>query len=133
MRLKAIETRPFPAPKTVLGQRIGIASTKILKPEQRAVYNDEAFQAHYQTTGLPALDDLPHGFLLGTVEVYDCEVMTEELIADVTDEEKVYGDWRLGRYAWRTRNSEVFKEPIPVSGQQGVWIYSVPDYLRRVK
>jgi activating signal cointegrator 1 len=133
MRYKAVETRPFPAPSTVLGQRIGIASTKILKPEQRACFDDPAFQAFYQETGFPALDKLDHGYLLGTVHVYDCELMTEESIEDVTDEEKAYGDWRPGRFAWRTKDPEVFKDPIPVSGQQGIWIYNVPAYMRRVK
>jgi hypothetical protein len=133
MRFKAFETRPFPVPSTVLGQRLGIASTKTIKPEQRAIYQDPEFQRFYAETGLAPLDDLPHGCLIGTVFVAECELMTEDSIEDVTDEEKAYGDWRVGRYAWRTRDPQVFDEPIPVAGKQGIWIYDVPPYLRRVK
>ena len=120
---KRIETRPFPAPSTVLGQRIGIASTKQIKPEQRAAFEDEVFARYYAETGLPGFDDLPHGFLLGTVLVKTCDPITEDDIDDITEEEQCYGWFETGRYAWRTLEPEVFPEPIPVRGAQGIWIW----------
>jgi hypothetical protein len=132
-RHKLVETRPFPAPSTIIRQRIGIASTKQIKPEQRALFNDPLFQAYYSDTGLPAaFDDLPHGYLVGTVTVISSDVITEGDLEDVTDEEKLYGDWRVGRYAWRCQDHQALDKPIPCQGAQGIWIWT-DDSAKKVR
>lgn len=132
---KRIETRGYPAPKALIGERIGIASTKVIKPEQRAAYNDETFQKHYQPLGMPPLEELQHGYLLATVLLHSCDVITEEDLEDVTDEEQAFGWWRPGRYAWRLRDNEPLADPIRVSGQQGIWNLEIKNdnirYLNR--
>ncbi|WP_062120222.1 ASCH domain-containing protein [Aureimonas sp. AU40] len=120
---KFYETRGWPAPASLIGQRIGIASTKNLKPEQRAAVEDEEFADFYADTKLPPLDELPLGCLLGTVVVDGCEQITEELVDQVTREEQLFGWWELGRYAWRLRDRELYAEPIPVRGKQGIWTF----------
>lgn len=120
---KLNETRPHSCPKHMIGTRIGIASTKQIKPEQRALFEDEVFQKYYRETGLPALDNLQHGFLLGTVFVNSSDIIEEDDLDDVTEEEQIYGDWRPGRYAWRCRDPQLFPEPIKVSGKQGIWFH----------
>ena len=132
-RHKLVETRPFPAPVTVLRQRIGIASTKQIKPEQRALFDDPLFQAYYMETGLPAFDELPHGFLVGTVTVVSCDVITEGDIEDVTEEEQLYGDWRVGRYAWRCQDHQALIKPIPCQGAQGIWIHDDTEKVRHLR
>ncbi len=123
---KLNETRSFPAPRALIGQRIGIASTKVIKPEQRAAFKDPAFARYYFETNLPRdIEDLPNGYLLGTVLLHSCDVITEEDLEDVTEEEKLYGWWEAGRYAWRCRNHEPFEQPVPVRGAQGIW--TLPD------
>jgi hypothetical protein len=123
---KLIETRPYPCPPALVGTRLGIASTKQIKPEQKALFADAAFQGYYKETGLPgSLEEMPNGFLMGSVLIHSSDLITEEDLDDVTDEEQKFGDWRLGRYAWRTRAPEALKEPIPVMGQQGIW--TLPD------
>lgn len=125
---KIFETRTWPAPKSVIGQRIGIASTKALRPEQRAHFHDEEFQTNYQRLGLPErLEDLPHGFMLGTAIVDSVELMTEEFLEEVSNEEKSYGWWQEGFYAWRMASPEVFQRPIPVRGAQGLYEWRNPD------
>lgn len=118
---KRFETRPFAAPSTLFGEPIGIASTKNLKPEQIAAYEDRAFQHHYEPTCLPELSDLPFGCVLGTVEVIESVLMTPEFIAAQSPEERAFGDWRPGRYAWRCENSRPLREPLPARGAQGIW------------
>jgi hypothetical protein len=39
----------------------------------------------------------------------------------VTEEEKIFGDWRHGRYAWEFANMRMLDEPIPAKGKQGLW------------
>ena len=119
---KIFETRTWPAPSPVIGQRIGIASTKTIKPEQRAHFADETFQMNYQRLGLPdKIEDLPHGFMLGTVILDSVELMTEGFLEEVSNEEKSYGWWREGFYAWRMISPELFSEPISVRGAQGIY------------
>jgi hypothetical protein len=118
---KFFETRTWPAPASLIGQTIGIASTKNIKPEQRAWVEEDNFQRFYQETGLPPLEELPCGYLLGTVKLDSCDLMTDELLDDVTDEEKAYGFWELGNYGWRQTHPVCFEHPIPIQGKQGIY------------
>lgn len=119
---KIFETRTWPAPASVIGERIGIASTKTIRPEQRAHFADEEFQTNYQRLGLPErLEELPHGYMLGTVIVDSVELMTVEFLEEVSSEEQTYGWWQEGFYAWRLVSPEAFLRPIPVHGAQGLY------------
>ena len=132
-RHKLIETRGWPAPKSLIKQRIAIASTKVIRPEQRDVMKDPGFRKFYDETGLPELDALPHGCILGTVTLNSCDPITEEDLEDITDEERTFGWWQPGRYAWRLRDPEPFDQPVPARGQQGIWEYNgLPHVVQNV-
>ncbi len=77
---------------TVLHQRLGIAATKSFKPEQRALFENPVFAEYYAATGLPPLEELPCGALLGTILVNSSEPITQDDIDDITEEELLYGD-----------------------------------------
>lgn len=124
---KRIETRSWEAPDWIIGERLGIASTKQIRGEQRHHFGQPYFQDHYRRTRLPdALDDLPHGYLLGVVRVESCKRMTEVDLKRLSSREYWFGDWQLGRYAWRLRVVEAYGEPIPVKGGQKIWNYNEP-------
>lgn len=118
---KFIETRGWPAPKSLIGTTIGIASTKTIKPEQRQAVLDDEFARFYTATGLPPLEELPHGYLLGTVLLHSCEVITDETMEEITEEEAAFGWFSPGRYAWRVRHPTRYVPPIAVRGSQGIW------------
>jgi activating signal cointegrator 1 len=122
---KSIETRGWPAPKRLIGKRIGIASTKVIKPEQRTPFQDPKFMFYYEQTGLPQLCELPHGYLLATAILHSCDIIEESDLDDITEEEQLYGWFEVGRYAWRMRAVEALSKPLPVQGKQGIW--EVPD------
>lgn len=126
---KTFETRTWPAPASIIGQTIGIASTKGLKPAQRAYFEDEKFCDFYASTGMPPLEDLPCGYLLGTVMIEECLVMTEAFMEEVSDEEKAYGYWERGNFAWRLTPLMSLEHPIPIRGAQGIydWHGVLPD------
>ena len=121
---KIFETRSWPAPKSMLGQTLGIASTRKVNPVQRAAFDEPLFAGFYFMTGLPVLHELPHGYLLGTVTLDSVEHITEEFLLDITEEERAYGWHDIGRYAWRLKNVVKFDEPIPIMGKQGIWDYT---------
>ena len=118
---KVFETRTWPAPASIIGQRIGIASTKNILPAQRAHFEDETFQRYYELLQLPALESLPMGYLLGSVIVDSVELMTEEFLDEVSHEEQAYGWWNVGNYAWRLTGPEELPYPIPIRGGQGIY------------
>lgn len=118
---KKIETRKIPVPSTVLGERIGIACTKTIKPEQVRAYNDPFFRQAFDLTGVDDLEELPRGMLLGTVEVVKSEPITETLIKGLGRAERRFGWYEEGRHAWHLRTPQVLSHPIPVRGLQGVW------------
>jgi len=126
---KIFETRTWPAPAAVIGQTMGIASTKNVKPEQRAFYEDPDFQKFYEVLGLPSLDELPGGHLLGTVKLDSVELMTPEFLDEVSNEEQAYGHWQEGNYAWRCTQPRELLHPIPIQGKQGIyeWNGELPD------
>jgi hypothetical protein len=45
----------------------------------------------------------------------------------VEDEEKRFGDWRAGRFAWQLDNVRELRQPYPARGYQ--WVWSVPGAL----
>jgi activating signal cointegrator 1 len=128
---KTVETRSWPAPKSLIGQRIAIASTKVLRPEQKSLWDDPVFLRHYAETGLPALHELPNGAILGTALLHSCSEMTEEDLEDVTEEEQIYGHWDVGRFAWRLRQPELLDKPIFTRGFQGIWDHDVEAHRGR--
>ena len=74
--------------------------------------------------------DLPSGELIGTVDLVDCvETYCQgRLTLAASREDRLCGDWRAGRFAWRRSDSyQVFKRPIPYLGRQG--FFAVDDKL----
>ena len=118
---KTFETRSWAAPASLIGQRIGIAATKNINAAQRQFFEDEDFRAAYNSTNQPALSDLPMGVLLGTVILDSVELMTEEMMEDVSDEEKLYGWWNEGNYGWRLTDPVPLTHPCIIRGQQGLY------------
>lgn len=58
----------------------------------------------------------PKGFVLCVVEVVDCQPVDG---LEVSELEKMFGDYSAGRFAWVTRNCRPLKKPVPVVGHQG--------------
>lgn len=125
---KTIETRKQPAFSGMVGTRIGIAATKIIRPEQRLAVADPEFAAHYQATGLPPLDELPAGAVIGSVLLNSVDPIDDETIEDLTPAEFSFGWYSPGRFAWRLRDPVAFG-PYLACGQQGVWHWKEPDGL----
>ncbi|AGC36100.1 ASCH domain-containing protein [Rhizobium phage RHEph10] len=118
---KRFETRTWAPPKSVIGQRIGIAATKNVLPKQLEAFNDPEFQFFWDLLDEDwQFEDLKRGYLLGTVLLDSFEEITEEFIADITREEKAYG-WYQGGFAWRLKEPQLLEHPIPIKGAQGLY------------
>lgn len=116
--LKGIETRGW---TTKVRGRIAIHASRHWTKAERE------FAAVERALGrLPAR--LPLGAIVSTVVLVDV-LTTDELLATgaVGPVEKIYGDYRPGRFGWLLRDVVPLVEPIPWKGRQG-W-FEVPDDL----
>lgn len=70
---------------------------------------------------------LPRSAVLCIVQLEDCipaEQLTETHV--VSGPERMFGDYRPGRWGWKLSIVEVFAHPIPASGRLGFWEWSQP-------
>lgn len=71
---------------------------------------------------------LPFGAIIGSVVLEDVVPVdllpvTPSTLALLTLEEKAFGDYTRGRYAWLLANPVAFHKPIPIKGSLGLWNY----------
>jgi activating signal cointegrator 1 len=83
---------------------------------------------------IPDFNALPFGAIIGSVNITDVIPIThtglpENTLAQLTMEEKAFGDYSVGRYAWLLSDAVMFEHPIPARGMLNVWdfIGSLPN------
>lgn len=95
---------------------------------------DIAYQSPFrEALGLPdtaypdrrrVLDErLPRGALLGFARLDHVQQIAEGTAAylGISEQERAFGDWTPGRYAWRFGATIQFEYPIPYHGALGLW------------
>jgi len=119
---KRIETRHWPAPASVIGQRIAIHATKTTQ------HLDIASEAPFNQYLTP--EDLPLGALIATAVLHRCSEMTADAIETLErthPHEHAFGLYEPGRFAWVLRDVRHLATPVPFRGAQG--LFDVPDHL----
>ncbi len=91
-----------------------------------SIFADE----HHFKKYIPDFKKLPFGAIVGQATITDViriEMleMSDELIDRLTMEEKAFGDYSEGRYAWILEDHKQFYKPIPARGTLSIWEY--PD------
>ena len=64
------------------------------------------------------------GAIIGKAILVDCKLIDEgyrDFVETMCPAEFAFGDFTVGRYAWRLEQPVLFKKPIPVAGKQGLW------------
>lgn len=78
---------------------------------------------------------LPRGKIVAVCELIDCRPIVESCIGyglidaekdraytwDVTDQERAFGDYTAGRWAWLLADVKALPEPIAARGMPGLW------------
>jgi len=126
MGYKTIETRSWST--THRGPLLIHAS----KGRKGAVLSTEAPFTKY----ISAFNSLPFGAIIGQVWLEDV-VPVEQLflsdsrLAKLTLEEKAFGDYTKGRWAWLLAEPIQFTHPIPIGGSLSLWEYrgDLPEEL----
>ena len=66
------------------------------------------------------------GCLIAVVDLYDC-LPTDICRPDPGTDERAFGDYSPGRFAFLTRNARLLTEPIPARGLQRLWDFDMPE------
>lgn len=109
--VKPYETRHWPAPRRLIGQRIAIHAAK-RKPEA------EDIVWWHRIAGFT--NPLPLGAFVCTAILAEC-LPTDCVKADE------FGDYGEGRFAWHLVDPKPIIPSAPARGQQGIWTWSMPD------
>lgn len=77
---------------------------------------------------IPEFSKLPFGAIIGQATITDVvrinELgLTDEVMNRLTMEEKAFGDYSEGRYAWLLQDCIKFDNPIPARGSLSIWDY----------
>lgn len=65
--------------------------------------------------------DPPLGKVVALVDLVDCVKQTPELLEKLDPTELAVGGWSPGRYAWQLASVRPLREPVPVTGRQGLF------------
>lgn len=106
---------------------------------------DEAWEKVLLSFGLyeefNRFERFPTGAIIGAAILTDCKLIDQayhDFTKDLCPEEFLYGDFTVGRYAWRLEQPVLFKNPVPAAGKQRLWEYNgeleeVPQYGKEEK
>ena len=88
----------------------------------------KSFHSHYMKaaqTSITApdlkIEDLSFGQIVAVCDLTACIEMSNKMIMEMTETERMLGDWLEGRYAWKLENVRALDKPITVLGKQGLW------------
>jgi hypothetical protein len=127
---KIFETRSW---RTYYRGPLAIHASKGRPEEWRSFWRapfDERLRAHM----VDDLDELPRGFILGVVDLVDCIRIDGDgclapgfpkisALEPLSEQERAFGDYSGGRWAWKLEAPRALRDPIRASGHQGLWTY----------
>lgn len=118
MGAKKIETRSWAT--THRGPLLIHAS----KGRKGSIFSGREPFSHY----IKDFTKLPFGFIIGEVQLVDVVPVNELRLSDnkldaLSLEEKAFGDYTEGRWAWILHYPIEYENPIPAAGMLGLWDY----------
>lgn len=114
---KQYETRSW---ATKYRGRLAIHAGREFGWDQGVLLTQEPFRSVLRRAGINIPSQLPRGVILATCTVADC-VRTEDIVDQLSDEERAFGDYSPGRYAWQLEDMRLLPTPIPARGHQRLW------------
>lgn len=110
--------------------RLAICSTKRFDDEMKAYCDREPFRSVLAKHGL-TVQDLPLGAIVAVVDV-TAVFCTEDIASHLSQQERAFGNYKTGRYAWKLHLVQRLLKPIPVRGAQGLFEIDDDPVVRRV-
>ena len=134
---KTVETRSWPAPPWLVGQRIAIHAGK-RKYRIRERDDPEMYRAISQMHGSAWQDGIPLGAVVATARLAGCFRVTGwsgngEPVLEGTGNgaegirPDLFGDFRTGRWLWVLDNIRRLEPPAPAIGRRMLWDWEPDD------
>ena len=126
---KRIETRGW---KTDYRGPLAIHAGKGCPPEFVALAHTEPFFSILKAAGYALFGDLPRGAVIATCRLVECLQIGPRIAAfgvanegewRLTDQERAFGDYTPGRYAWLLADVQPLAAPIPARGALSLWAW----------
>jgi hypothetical protein len=128
---KRFETRSW---YTNYRGQLAIHAAKHWSEELKQIFFLDPFVSALDAAGIWHPAQLPKGKIVAICSLSECfsirrdHMLGEKIKCPVPEgNERAFGDFRPGRYAWRLENVIELPEPIPFKGRQG--FFNVPDDL----
>jgi len=88
----------------------------------------DSFTTALYEAGISSSNKLPlhFGVVLCVCHLVNCLPITQEFVATLNEQEKAFGDYTAGRYAWILEDVRMLPEPIPAKGMQRLWQWEMP-------
>lgn len=93
------------------------------------IFYSEPFSTLLKAAGIRTPNNMPLGSILGFVTLrHTCH--TEQIRETLVPTQIHLGDYSNDRYAWHLSYPIHFPNPIPISGRQGLWTWTIPADLQ---
>lgn len=121
---KTIETRSWRTPYRGL---VAIHAGRKFPPSARERCHQQPFARALGRAGLNTAEDLPLGAIVAVATLaYVDHIVRGDIL---TDQERAFGDFTTGRWAWRFENVVPLVTPIRCRGALGLW--AIPRAIER--
>lgn len=115
---KQYETRSWST--TYRGPLIIHAAKRYDDLPQRGKHRNHFIKAFGEAGIYFPLTEIPRGVYLCIVDLVEV-VTTESIVNLISEQERAFGNYSSGRFAWKLENVRVFPEPVPARGYQRLW------------
>jgi activating signal cointegrator 1 len=124
---KRYETRGYP---TGLKGELAIHAAKKRDRDCLALCREEPFRTALIDGGIELIGDLPFGAIVAVGKLIACH-RVEDIRDTLSEQERAFGDYRDGRFAWELELTERLETPIPAVGKQGFWFWTPAKEVNR--
>ncbi|WP_413175404.1 ASCH domain-containing protein [Anabaena azotica] len=118
IKAKSIETRSWYT--SYRGELLICAAKTMNTPYRDYYYSLPVIPMLSESDPVP-FEDLPRGKAVAKVRLVNCVKITQELIYKTPENEKLVGDWKVGRFAMILDEIQAIEQPFYVKGQQGIF------------
>lgn len=111
---------------------IAIHAAKRLDNGQHETYFVEPFQTVLKAAGYESPTALELGCVVAVARLTGCSIIYPNFRRKMSEQERAFGDWTNGRYAWQLADIVRLETPVPTRGLQGVWHWTLPPELEHL-
>lgn len=97
-----------------------IHAAKRLEDSETRLCFDEPFKTCLKAAGYRKVSDLPRGAVVCIVDLVAI-FGTKNIAHQLSVQERAFGNYQPGRFAWQLKNLIRISKPVPMRGRQGLW------------